>query len=154
MTKVEISVEQVAPRRLAAVRRRLRPEDIRREWGPALDLVWPFLRKQDGLWAGGHNVFLYWHPAPGEALIDADFGVEVARSFEPSGEVREVYTPAGEAAVAVHRGAYDRLGEAHSAVRSWAREQGRIFGVASWEIYGDPQPEPERTETIVVYLLG
>jgi hypothetical protein len=52
----------------------------------------------------------------------ADFGVEVTRTIETAGEVYATETQGGEAAVAVHHG-------------------------HSWEIYGDPTPDPAHTET-------
>ena len=42
-----------------------------------------------------------WGPAVGQVC---DFGVEVTRIFETTGEVYATETPGGEAAVAVHRG--------------------------------------------------
>jgi effector-binding domain-containing protein len=69
------------------------------------------------------------------------------------GEVYATATPAGEAAVAVHRGPYNRMNEAHDAVRKWMAANRREGGGCSWEIYGDPTPGPADTETTVVYLL-
>jgi hypothetical protein len=44
-----------------------------------------------------------------------DFGVEVTCTFETAEEFYATETQGGEDAVAVHRGAYDRMGEAHDA---------------------------------------
>jgi len=85
--------------------------------------------------------------------ILCDFGVEVTRTFEPAGEVYATETPAGEAAVVVHRGPYDRMNEVHDAIRKWMAANGRESAGHSWEIYGDPTPDPADTETTVVYLL-
>lgn len=148
-----VSSTRVQPRRLAVVRRRVPISGIVTVWKPALDQIWAFLRTQPGLRTNGHNVFLYHHPANRDDLVDIDFGVEVVRSFTPSGEVHEASTPAGEAAIAVHRGPYDRLRTAHDAIRQWAAANQRAIGVYSWEIYGDPTPDPMETETTVVYLL-
>jgi effector-binding domain-containing protein len=101
----------------------------------------------------GHNVFLYNHPRqPGEPIL-CDFGVEVTRTFEAAGEVYATETPGGEAAVAVHRGPYDRMNEAHDAIREWMAENQRESAGISWEIYGDTTPDPTNTETTVFYLL-
>ena len=62
-------------------------------------------------------------------------------------------TPAGEAAVAIHRGPYDRMHEAYHAIEEWMAAKGRESAGCSWEIYGDPTPDPGDTETTVVFLL-
>ena len=85
--------------------------------------------------------------------MKADFGVEVTREFDASGEVRPVRTPSGEAAMARHVGSYDGLAEAHSAIHEWARESGRALAGTSWEIYGDWNENPGKLETLVMYLL-
>lgn len=150
---VAVSVKSVEPRKLAAVRREVAPGAVGAAWKPALDKVWEFLRSQPGLRTDGHNIFLYQHPKEAGAPLVCDFGVEVTRGFDPAGEVRTISTPAGEAAVAVHREAYSQLNETHDAIGKFIVAQGREFGGFSWEIYGDPTPDPADTETTVVYLL-
>ena len=149
-----VSVEVVEPRKLAAVRRQVTIGAVGSAWRPALDQVWAFLRSQPGLRTDGHNIFLYHHPARRSDPMNVDFGVEVSRSFSPSGKVYETSTPAGEAAVAIHRGAYDQLHGTHDAIHQWAKSNNRIFAGRSWEIYGDPSDDPSKIETTVVYLLA
>src|SRR5579871_2298999 len=149
-----VNVENVHPRKLAAVRREAVAGAISTTWRSALDKVWEFIRSQPGLWTVGHNVFLYHHPTQPGAPILCDFGVEVTHSFETSGEVYATETPAGEAAVAVHRGPYNRMSEAHEAIRKWMTENRRDSAGLSWEIYGDPTPDPADSEITVVYLLS
>jgi hypothetical protein len=108
---------------------------------------------QPGLRTDGHNIFLYHHPTQPGAPILCDFGVEVTRTFETAGEVYATETQGGEAAVAVHRGPYHRMNEAHDAIRKWMVANRRESAGDSWEIYGDPTPDPANTETAVVYLL-
>jgi len=149
-----VSVEIVPARKLAAVRRQVALGSVGSAWRPALDQVWKFLRSQPGLRTDGHNIFLYHHPTDRNALMNVDFGVEVTRAFETSGEVYATETPAGEVAMAVHVGGYERLGETHDLVHAWAAAHQRTFAWRSWEIYGDWSDDPSKLETTVVYLLG
>ena len=141
------------PRKLAAVRLEVAPGAASSAWWPALGKVWEFIRSQPGLWTDGHNIFLYHHPAQAGAPILCDFGVEVTRPFDIAGAVYATETLGGEAAIAVHRGPYDRMNETHDAIRKWIVAHRRESAGHSWEIYGDPTPDPAETETTVVYLL-
>ena len=150
---VSVNLQTVHPRKLAAVRCEVAPGAVGSAWRPALDKVWEFIRGQPGLRSDGHNIFLYQHPAQLGAPVPCDFGVEVTRTFETAGEVCATETPGGEAAIAVHRGPYNRVNEAHDAIRKWMAANRRESAGHSWEIYGDPTPDPADTETAVVYLL-
>ena len=150
---VSVNLQTVHPRKLAAVRREVAPGMVGSAWGPALGKVWAFVRSQPGLWTDGHNIFLYHHPTQPGAPILCDFGVEVTRTFETAGEVYATETPGGEAAVAVHRGPYNRMNEAHDAIGKWMAANRRVSAGHSWEIYGEPTADPADSETTVVYLL-
>jgi effector-binding domain-containing protein len=149
----QVQVEVVSPRLLAAVGREVAVGRVGGVWRPALDQVWAFLRSQPGLRTEGHNIFVYHHPANAGDPMKADFGVEITREFDASGEVRPVRTPGGEAAVLRHVGSYAGLAQAHSAIREWTRETGRSLAGTSWEIYGDWNDDPTELETLVMYLL-
>ena len=149
----EVVVETAPARPLAAVRRRVRIGEISAAWKPALDQVWAFLRRHEGLRTDGHNIFLYHHPARRDDPMDVDFGVEVGGPFEGDGDVQPARTPAGEVARTVHAGPYDRIKDAHDAVHAWSAAHGRDIGAASWEIYGDPADDGS-VEIQVVYLLA
>jgi len=150
---VSVSVQSVPSRILAAVRRKVAIGGVGAAWRPALDQVWAFLRTHPGLRTDGHNIFLYHHPAQRSDPMDVDFGVEVVREFEPSGEVKPVRTPRGEVALATHVGPYDRLAQAHDAIHAWARANDRTFAGQSWEVYGDWNDDPAKLETTIMYLL-
>ena len=148
-----ITVQTVHPCKLAAVRREVAPGGVGSAWRPALDKVWELIRSQPGLRTDGHNIFLYHHPKQPGAPKQCDFGVEVTRTFETAGEVYATETPGGEAAVAVHCGPYNRMNEAHDAIGKWMAANRRESAGYSWEIYGDPTPDPGDSESSVVYLL-
>lgn len=148
-----VKIELLRPRLLAAVRRTAAPHEVPRAFKPALDLVWAFLRKHEGLRSDGHNIFLYHHVERPSDGMPIDFGVEVTQRFEPDGEVRCVETPRGEAAVGVHRGPYGGLPRAHAALQAWCAAHGRSIGGYSLEIYGDWSADPSQLETTIQYVL-
>jgi hypothetical protein len=150
---VSVNLETVRPRKLAAVRREVAPGSVGSAWGPALGTVWAFIRSQPGLWTDGHNIFLYHHPKQPDAPILCDFAVEVTRTFATVGDVYATETPAGEAAVAVHRGPHHRMNEAYTAIEKWIAANHRESAGHTWEIYGDPTPDAADTKTTVVRLL-
>jgi effector-binding domain-containing protein len=150
---VSVKIKTVRPRKLAAVRREVAPGEVGLAWGPAVGKVWDFIRSQPGLWTDGHNIFVYHHSNKPDAPILCDFGVEVTRTFETAGEVYATETPESEAAVAVHRGPYDRRNEAYNAIDKWMAANGRESAGHSWEIYGDPTPDAAGTATTIVQLL-
>jgi effector-binding domain-containing protein len=150
----EIVTEVVAARPIAAVHRRVPVGDAWRTWRPALDRVWAFLGRHDGLRTDGHNIFVYYHPAsPGDPM-EVDFGVEVARAFEGDEEVVFTHTPAGRVASTVHVGPYQGIGDANHAIEAWCAAQRQALGGASWEIYSDPGDDPAINEVRVMYLLA
>src|SRR6202023_26972 len=150
---VSMNVQTVQPRKLAAVRREVAPGAVGSAWPPALGKGWAFIRSHPGLGAGGHNILSH-HPTQPGAPILCDFGVEVTRTFETAGEVYATETPGGEAAIAVHRGPYNRMNETHDAIGKWMAANRRDSAGHSWEIYEDPTPDTADTETTVVYLLS
>ena len=84
---------------------------------------------------------------------NVEVGVEVTRSFSAPGPVVSSALPAGEVAMVVHRGAYERLDSAHRAVRRWCASNGRELAGPRWEVYGDWHDDPTQLETEVYYLL-
>jgi effector-binding domain-containing protein len=156
---INVSVQTVPARTLAAVRRKVRIDQIGAAWRPALDQVWQFLSQHPELRSDkqnndGHNIFLYHHPASRREPMDIDFGVQVTRLFPKEGEVFATEMPAGKVATAVHAGPYERLGETHDAIHAWAAANKMTFAGKSWEIYGDWFDDPAKLETRVEYLLA
>ena len=86
--------------------------------------------------------------------MNVDFGVQVTRAFERSGEVFSAETPTGKVATALHIGPYERLGDTHKLIHAWAASNNTSFAGKSWEIYGDWAEDAAKLETRVEYLLS
>jgi effector-binding domain-containing protein len=145
----------IKPRTLAAVRRRVPPRDVPAHFKAPLDMVWAFLGNHPGLRTDWHNVFLYHHP-PGSGPttpMDIDFGVEVSRDFANAGDIMCIETPAGEAAIAIHRGPYQNMFATHQAIHAAVAARGRTSS-HSMEIYGDWTDDESKLEVEIVYLLA
>jgi effector-binding domain-containing protein len=60
-------------------------------------------------------------------------------------------------ATTVHFGPYQRLGDAHAAIRQWCAEQGHALMGTCWEIYGHWEEiwnsDPSKIRTDVFHLL-
>ena len=66
---------------------------------------------------------------------------------------RRAAVPGGIAATVVRMGLYQKLSEAHAAVRRWCAEHGYALAGPNWEIYGDWTDNPAELRTDVFYLL-
>ena len=150
----EIVLEDVAARGIAAVPASVPVGGVAAAWRPALDKVWAFLRRHDGLRTDGHNIFVYHHPVRPGAPMEVDFGVEVSRPFTAEDEIVFTQTPAGHVASTVHVGRPDQLSSANAAIEAWCLAHHRALAGVSWEIYGDPGDDPTTLEVRVFYLLG
>jgi effector-binding domain-containing protein len=104
-------------------------------WGELLAEVWSAVRGNEAI-APGRNVMLYLDDVP-----NVEIGAEAAGPFEPIGRVVPSSLPSGRVATTLHRGSYQRIGEAHEAVVAWCDEHGRERAGPRWEIYGHWVPD-------------
>jgi effector-binding domain-containing protein len=115
-----------------------------------LDKVWNFLvTAPAALYERGHNVMLYKDDVP-----NVEVGVQVARRFDPIGDVRPSVLPGGQIAVTTHVGPVQELASTHEAVGKWCLRQGHRPLGPRWEIYGDPDPRDGHFEVEVSWLLA
>jgi len=149
-----IRVERVASHPIAVVRRRVPPSELSKIVPEACGLVWRTVKAAQVKDAGRH-VAVYRGAAGGQ--LDIEVGVEVGSAFAGRDEVVGSATPAGDAATVAHFGPYNKLGDAHQAIRQWCAAQGRTPTGTNWEIYGHWMDEwnkdPSRIRTDVFYLL-
>jgi GyrI-like small molecule binding domain len=147
----DVRLEQVSSRPLAVVRRRATSQELSKVVPDACGAVWSVVRAQQ-LKGAGRHVALYL-----DCQINLEVGVELDTPFAGHGEVVGSATPAGAVATAVHFGPYQRLHEAHQAIREWCARHGYEPAGPSWEIYGhwtdECNSDPAKIRTDVFYLL-
>jgi effector-binding domain-containing protein len=142
-----VQVKHLEPRVIAVVRRRAGPAELHKVVPEGCGVVWSVLRALD-VQGTGRNVAVYW-----DDHINLEVGVGVESPFTGHGEVLASRAPAGMVATTAHFGPYDRLGEAHTAIRDYCLQNGLPLAGPNWEIYGHWQADPTQLRTDVCYLL-
>jgi hypothetical protein len=147
----DIRLEQHTGRPLAVVRRRAGPQDLSKVVPDACGTVWSVVRAQQIPGAGRH-VAVYL-----DCAINLEVGVELDAPFGGYGEVIDSTTPSGLVVTTAHYGPYNRLHEAHEAIRQWCANNGYVPAGPNWEVYGhwldEWNSDPSKITTDVFYLL-
>jgi effector-binding domain-containing protein len=147
----DVRLEQLGSRPLAVVRRQARAQELARVVPDACGTVWNVIRAQKVTGAGRH-VAIYR-----DDVINLEVGVELDAPFAGHGEVVGSATPAGAVATTVHFGPYNRLGEAHQAIRQWCAKHGHTVAGPNCEVYGhwidEWNNDPAKIRTDVYYLV-
>jgi AraC family transcriptional regulator len=95
-----------------------------------------------GLALAGHPFTRYLSTGPG--LFTIEVGFRFADAVRGEGEIESGVLPAGAAAVGVHAGPYDQLGETYAAIERWIETNGTRPAGAPWEWYvTDPGEHPD-----------
>lgn len=142
-----IHVRQVEEQPIAVARRRT---DVSMFAHDARDLMMEvenFLERNPNLHGGPNISIYYWEDGLGEIEV----GTTATQVFPDSEKVVCSMTPAGIAAVTTHYGSYDKLYEAHDAIRAWCEANKYEPPLRFWEVYGDYDEEPLRVD--VFHLL-
>jgi effector-binding domain-containing protein len=148
----DVRLEQVSSRPLAVVRRRATLPELAKVIPEACGTVWSVVRARHITGAGRH-VALYW-----DDVFNLEVGVELDDPCAGYDEVVSSATPGGTVATAVHFGPYNRLPEAHQAIRRWCAKHGYALAGPNWEIYGhwihEWCDDPSKIRTDVFYLVN
>jgi effector-binding domain-containing protein len=141
-----VETRQVGSQPLAVVRRRAGLPELSTVVPDACGVVWnavKFLQIK-----AGRHVAIYW-----DGAINLEVGVEIDESFSGAGDVLHSATPAGRVVTTAHFGPYDRLGDAHQAIRDWAAQNQHAIDGPNWEVYGHWNDDPSQLRTDIFYLL-
>lgn len=140
------------PEQPALTRRaRLPVQQLRSFFDSTYGAIWSALQAQGVAVAG--EPFAAYRGMPSD-MVDIEAGFPVAAAVEATGAMQASSLPACRAAVAVHVGPYEGLGDTWGSLVEWVRAQGlRPAGDLFWEIYlSDPssQPDPATWRTRLV----
>jgi hypothetical protein len=136
-----VTIIDAAPQWIAASRGTAKAGEISRTMLGLLGRSWDLVKKS-GIKNDGQNVAIYRG-----GMIEA--GPRLLEKFE--GDC--VATPSGRAAMTIHMGPYELLGNAHGAVRDWCKANGHELEGTNWEVYGHHEEDPAKRRTDVYYLL-
>ena len=149
-----IRTERVTPAPIAVVRRTAPVGRLSGVVPAACGTVWSVIQSL-GVRGAGRHVAVYLGAADG--LVEMEIGAEVDAPIGRHGEVFDSLTPGGEIATLTHFGPYDRLGDAHAALRTWCATHHRPAAGPTWEVYGHWLPawndDPSQIRTDVFHLL-
>ena len=127
----DVQVQQISEARpLAVVKRRARGAELSRVVVECCGLVWNAL-KAAGVKGAGRHVAVYF-----DDVVNLEVGVEIDSPFSGAGDVLASVLPVGTVASTVHFGPYQKLVEAHAAVKVWCAKNGYELSGVRWEIYG------------------
>lgn len=149
-----ITSKEIAAQPVLIVERRVKASEIAATLAESLGQVFQQGQVSGAAFAGQpFTRYIDWGPG----MITIQAGMPIAAPGRSQGEVRAEMLPGGFAATTVHRGAYDRLSEAHAAVQVWLEEQGLKSGGAPWEVYvTDPAdyPNPADWKTEIFWPIA
>jgi effector-binding domain-containing protein len=146
----QINLETTEPIPTAVIRAQVAAAELPKFVPAACGEVWNFARATN-LPRLGRHTSLYLP----EGWVEV--GAEVSKPFTGNDHVVFSQLPGGRVATTTHFGPYQRLCDAHAAIREWCDAKGHKRSGVCWEIYGHWDESwntaPEKIRTDVFYLL-
>lgn len=153
MSSISVTQQQLAPRPALVVRRKIASSELAQTLGEVLGRVFTYAQRKAIPIAGQPFTRFV---TTGRGLITIEVGLPVGAAAPGEGEIEATELAGGPAAVAIHVGPYDKLGETHAAIERWIDAHTLETHGAPWETYvSDPAhvPDPAKWQTEVVYPL-
>ena len=153
MPMLSIERRELAPANVLVVRARCGRHEISRTIGECLGKAFPYAMRI-GAPLAGRPFTRYLSTGPG--LFTMESGCVVGAATPGEGDVEAAVLPGGPAAVAMHGGSYDTLGETYTEMERWVEKNGFTLGGAPWESYiTDPaeHPDPAQWRTEIYWPL-
>jgi AraC family transcriptional regulator len=149
---VDIVVKDLPELHALVMRRRIVRDQIAETLGSMLPVLFGYAQS-NGLAIAGPPLSRYPEIGMGSMVIEGGVPLAAPAPHQPDQGIEALTIPAGPAAVAIHRGPYERLHETYQAIEEWIQAQGHAVAGPPWETYlTDPgeRPDPETWETEIV----
>jgi AraC family transcriptional regulator len=150
---IDIELKDIEPQWVLSIRQETTPQGmgaVFRQLVPVIDAY----RERNGIERAGPLIGLYHDYR--EDRVDIEVAVPISRPAGGEGQIEAKELPGGRAAVAMHEGPYETIGQVHEALDAFVHERGG-HGETAREVYlvrpGD-DPDPVNWRTEVVYPIA
>lgn len=142
---------------ILVMKRKVETERLAEALGEILPAIFAY-STENGLAMAGPPFTRYLEFSPAYMTIEAGMPLAVAhRPPADRADILAAVLPGGEAAVTIHTGPYEELGDAHAAVERWIADNDLEPGGHPWEVYlTDPGevPDPAEWKTQILWPLA
>lgn len=146
---VDIAVKELPVIHALVMRRRISRDEIAAALSECLPAVFAYAQLH-GLAITGPPFARYPEVSMGSLVLESGVTIAAPPPAEPGDGIKAITIPAGTAAVAIHKGPYERLQDTYQAIETWIRDKGLSSAGPPRETYlTDPgeYPDPETWET-------
>jgi AraC family transcriptional regulator len=150
---IDIEVKDVEPQWVLSIRQDTTPEGMGAVFQQLVQVIDAY-REKKGIDRAGPLIGLYHDYR--EDHVDIEIAVPVSGPAEGEGRIEAKELPGGRAAVAMHEGPYETIGQVHEALDAFVHERGG-HGETPREVYHvrpDDDPDPASWRTEVVYPIA
>jgi effector-binding domain-containing protein len=132
MPDYQITLKKIEPMLIASIRQTLPTYG---DCGPLFGEIYKYLAKKFVFRPAGQAMMLCHDSEYKEREVDVEIAVPVRKPVKESERVKVYELPAVEAACTIHKGPYENISEAYSAIGSWCGASGYEPVVPCREIY-------------------
>jgi len=152
MPEYQVTFKKIEPQLVASVRDTLPTYG---DCGPLFGEVFKYLAKKFVFKPAGPPMMLCHDPEYKERDVDVEIAVPINKKVKESDRVKVYELPGIEAACTIHKGPYDSVSEAYSAIMSWCEANGCEPVVPCREVYfsGPNDKDPSKNITEVQFAV-
>ena len=145
-----MEIRTVEEQAMAAVRTRTPVEKLSEVMGACYGEIMQYLGSQNAQPAGPPFA-IYYNMDMSD--LDVAIGFPVTAEVDGAGRVRGGKIPGGKAAVEMHTGPYDKIGEAYERLSAFIKDKGLEVDTCTYEFYlNDPGgTPPDKLETEIFF---